>query len=53
MVTGTTQSILGRGVAALERGRGPEAAQLLAPLLRSGALSREDEASVRTALAEA
>ena len=53
MVTGTTQSILVRAVAALERGHGPEAAQLLAPLLRSGALSREDEASVRTALAEA
>ena len=53
MVTGTTQSILVRAVAALERGHGPEAAHLLAPLLRSGALSREDEASVRTALAEA
>ncbi len=30
-----------------------EAAQLLAPLLRSSALSREDELAVRTALAEA
>ena len=53
MATGTTQSSLGRATAALERGRGTEAAQLLAPLLRSGTLSREDELSVRTALAEA
>jgi tetratricopeptide (TPR) repeat protein len=37
---------------ALERGRGTEAAQLLAPLLRSGSLSREDELTVRAALAE-
>lgn len=53
MVTGTTQSILERATAALERGRGPGAAQLLAPVLRSGALSREHEVSIRTALAEA
>ena len=53
MVTGTTQSILERATAALERGLGPGAAQLLTPVLRSGALSREDEVSVRTALAEA
>jgi len=53
MATGTTQSILGRANTALDRGRGSEAAQLLAPVLRSGALSREDDVSVRTALAEA
>ncbi|MBI2829019.1 MAG: sigma 54-interacting transcriptional regulator [Acidobacteria bacterium] len=53
MVTGTTPSILGRATAALERGRGTEATQLLAPLWRSGTLSREDELAVRTALAEA
>ena len=53
MVTGTTQSVLLRAFAALERGRGPGAAQLLAPLLRSGSLSREDEVSARAALAEA
>ncbi len=53
MATGATQSVLGRANAALERGRGSEAAQLLAPLLRSGALSREDEVSIRAALAEA
>ncbi len=34
-------------------GRGTEAAQLLAPLLGSGTLNREDELAVRTALAEA
>lgn len=53
MVTGATQSILGRANAALERGRGSEAAALLAPLLRSGAPGREDEMSIRSALAEA
>ena len=53
MVTGTTQSILARAAVALERGLGPDAAQLLTPVLRTGALSREDDVSVRTALAEA
>jgi DNA-binding NtrC family response regulator/tetratricopeptide (TPR) repeat protein len=53
VVTGTTQSTLARANAALERGRGAEAAPLLGPLLRSGALSRDDEIAVRTALAEA
>jgi DNA-binding NtrC family response regulator/tetratricopeptide (TPR) repeat protein len=38
---------------ALERGRGPEAAQLLTPALRSTGLPREDELAVRSALAEA
>ena len=40
-------------LAALERGRGAEAAQLLAPALRAGTLSRQDELSIRAALAEA
>ena len=53
MATGTIQSILGRARAALERGRGTEAAQLLQPLLRGGSLPREDDVSVRAALAEA
>jgi DNA-binding NtrC family response regulator/tetratricopeptide (TPR) repeat protein len=53
VATGTTPSTLARANAALERGRGNEAAPLLAPLLRSGALSRDDEIAVRTALAEA
>ena len=53
MTGGTTLSILGRARAALERGRGAEAARLLIPALRSGALSRDDELAVRAALAEA
>jgi len=53
VTTGTIQSIVGRATAALERGRGAEAAQLLVPVLRAGSLSREDEITVRTALAEA
>jgi DNA-binding NtrC family response regulator/tetratricopeptide (TPR) repeat protein len=48
-----TNSILGRARAALERGRGAEAAKLLTPALRSGTLSRDDELAVRSALAEA
>ncbi|MBI2189369.1 MAG: sigma 54-interacting transcriptional regulator [Acidobacteria bacterium] len=53
MTTGTIQSLLGRANAALERGRGAEGAQLLAPLLKSGSLNRADEIAVRGALAEA
>jgi hydrogenase-4 transcriptional activator len=53
VVTATIHSTLGRATAALERGRGPEAAQPLTQLLRSGSLSREDELAVRSALAEA
>ena len=53
MATGTISPIAGRANTALERGRGAEAAQLLAPLLRAGTLNREDEMTVRTALAEA
>jgi DNA-binding NtrC family response regulator/tetratricopeptide (TPR) repeat protein len=51
--TGTIQSTVARGNAALERGRGAEAAQLLGSALRAGTLSRDDEVAVRTALAEA
>jgi DNA-binding NtrC family response regulator/tetratricopeptide (TPR) repeat protein len=47
------QSTLARATGALERGRGAEAVQLLAPMLRTGSLSREDETAVRIALAEA
>ena len=46
-------SVVTRAQAALERGRGAEAAQLLLPVLRGGALSRVDEWRVRSALAEA
>ena len=53
MITGSIQSLLARANAALEHGRGVEAAHLLAPILKSGALNRDDEISVRVALAEA
>src|SRR5918999_3943154 len=53
VVTATIQSTLARAQAALERGRGVEAAQLLAPVLRSGSLTRDDELSIRACLAEA
>jgi DNA-binding NtrC family response regulator/tetratricopeptide (TPR) repeat protein len=53
VVTGSIQSTVARGNAALERGRGPEAAELLGAALRSGTLTREDEIAIRTALAEA
>ena len=46
------QSALGRANGALERGRGAEAAQPLAPLLRAGSLARDDELAVRAALTE-
>jgi len=49
----TVQATLLRANAALERGRGPEAAQLLAPLLKAGSHARDDELSIRAALAEA
>jgi DNA-binding NtrC family response regulator/tetratricopeptide (TPR) repeat protein len=47
------QALLARAGAALERGRGAEAAQMLAPALRSAALTRDDEIAVRSMLAEA
>src|SRR5438552_5094561 len=47
------QALLLRAGAALERGRGSEAAQMLAPPLRSAGLTREDELAVRSTLAEA
>jgi len=46
-------STLARATAALERGRGAEAAQVLVPVLKAGSLTREDELAVRIALAEA
>ncbi len=45
--------MLARAGAELERGRGAEAAQVLAPALRSSALTREDELAVRSMLAAA
>jgi len=47
------QGLLARAGAALERGRGADAAQILAPALRSASLTRDDELAIRTALAEA
>ncbi len=47
------QALLVRANGALERGRGPEAVQALSPLLRSAVLSRDEEFSVRGALADA
>jgi hypothetical protein len=44
------QALLGRAGAALERGRGNEATQMLQPALR-GSLTREDELAVRSMLA--
>ena len=47
------QSLFGRAAAALERGRGAEAAQMLSPVLRSGSLTRDDELTIRSLIAEA
>jgi DNA-binding NtrC family response regulator/tetratricopeptide (TPR) repeat protein len=49
----TVQPALARARAALERGHGAEAADLLASALHAPALSREDELAIRCALAEA
>ncbi len=51
--TVAVQSLLARTQAALERGRGAGAAQLIGTILRSGSLTREDELAVRSVLAEA
>src|SRR5262245_61410309 len=51
--TASLHPTLARAAAALERGRGTEAAPHLSPLLRTGSLNREDELTVRGALAEA
>ncbi len=42
------QALLARAQAALERGRGPDAVQLLGPTLRSSTLTREDELALRS-----
>ena len=47
------QALIARASIALERGRGSEAAQMLAPVLRSAALPRDAELTIRAALAEA
>ena len=53
MPSSSLQALLTRAAAALERGRGPDAVQLLAPALRSSTLSRDEELALRAALAEA
>src|SRR5499433_318569 len=53
MPSSSLQALLARANAALERGHGAEAAQLLSPALRSSALTRDDELSLRSMLAEA
>ena len=53
MPSPSLQALLVRAAASLERGRGAEATQLLAPALRSSALTRDDELSLRSMLAEA
>lgn len=47
------QALLARAGAALERGRGPDAAAMVVPVLRSSTLTREEELALRSALAEA
>ena len=47
------QTVLARAGAALDRGRGAEAAQILAPVLKSSTLTRDDELALRSMLAEA
>ena len=53
MPSPSLQALLTRASAALERGRGTEASQLLAPALRSLSLPRADELALRSTLAEA
>ncbi len=52
MPSSSVQALLARAATALERGHGAEAAQLLAPILRS-TLPRDDELALRATLAEA
>lgn len=53
MPSAPLQSLLARAQAALERGRGSEAAEFMAPALRSASLTRDDELALRSLLAEA
>jgi hydrogenase-4 transcriptional activator len=49
----SVQALLTRAGASLDRGRGAETAQLLSPQLRSSSLTRDEELTVRSMLAEA
>ncbi len=53
MPSSSLQALLGRADAALSRGLGPQAVEMLAPALKSSALTREDELALRSSLAEA
>ena len=53
MGSSSVQSLFVRAGASLERGRGTEATQMLAPALRSSALNRDEELTLRSMLAEA
>src|SRR5438477_2992081 len=53
MSSPSLHALLTRAGAALQRGHGAEAAQILAPALRSATLTRDDELAVRSTLAEA
>ena len=53
MPPSSLQALLTRAGAALERGRGEEAAHILGPSQRSPALTRDEELAVRSMLAEA
>ena len=52
MASSSLQALLTRAGTALEQGRGPEAVQILSPMLRAP-LPREDDLAVRSALTEA
>src|SRR2546423_12802134 len=53
MPSSSLHALLGGAAVSLERGRGPEAVQLLTPALRSSAVTRDEELEVRSMLAEA
>ena len=53
MPSSSLQALLTRAGAALLRGRGAEAVQLLAPAFRSSTLTRDEELAVRSMMAEA
>ena len=53
VVLQAVHSTIAKATAALERGRGAEASQLLLPIVRGGSLNREDELVARAALTEA
>src|SRR5512143_2428664 len=53
VASSSLQALLRRAAVALERGRGIEVAQMLAPQLRSSSLTRDEELAVRSMAAEA